>query len=47
MIAFMDQIDFQAFDISQFIRRFFDKALYQVNMFFVKKDSFLIADKTW
>lgn len=47
MIAFMDDKGFQAYDISQFIRRPFDKALYQVDMFFVKKDSFLVADKTW
>ena len=47
MVNFMDKKDFQAYDISQFIRRPFDKALYQVDMFFVKKDSFLVADKTW
>lgn len=47
VIAFMDDKGFQAYDISQFIRRPFDKALYQVDMFFVKKDAALIADKTW
>lgn len=47
MIGFMDQKGFQAYDISQFMRRPFDKALYQVDMFFVKKESWLIADKTW
>lgn len=47
MIAFMDQKGFQAYDISHFMRRPFDKALYQVDMFFVKKNSFLIADKRW
>lgn len=47
MIAFMNDKGFQAYDISQFIRRPFDKALYQVDMFFIKKDAALIADKTW
>ncbi len=47
MIAFMDQNGFQAYDISQMMRRPFDNALYQVDVFFVKKDSRLIADKTW
>ena len=47
MIAFMDSKNFQAYDISQFMRRPFDKALYQVDMFFVKKDSRLIKDKNW
>lgn len=47
MIRFMDANDFQAYDISQFIRRPFDKALYQIDMFFVKKGSYLVADKIW
>ena len=47
MMAFMNDKGFQAYDISQFIRRPFDKALYQVDMFFVKKDSALVADKVW
>ncbi len=47
MISFMDEKGYQAYDISQFIRRPFDKALYQVDMFFIKKDSPLIADKRW
>lgn len=47
MISFMDKRNFQAYDISQFMRRPFDKALYQVDMFFIKKDSSLIADKRW
>lgn len=47
MIAFMDKKGFQAYDISQFIRRPFDKALYQVDMFFVKKSSFIVGDKNW
>jgi hypothetical protein len=47
MLSFMDAKGFQAYDISQFIRRPFDKALFQLDMFFVKKDSSLIADKRW
>jgi FkbM family methyltransferase len=47
MVSFMDRRDFQAYDISQFIRRPFDKALFQVDMFFVKKSSGLIAGKHW
>jgi len=47
MISFMDEKDFQAYDISHFIRRPFDKALYQLDMFFVKKRSPLVASKRW
>lgn len=47
MLNFMDERGFQVYDISHFIRRPFDKALYQADIFFVKKDSQLIADKTW
>lgn len=47
VLNFMDEKGFQAYDISHFIRRPFDKSLYQMDMFFVKKDSFLIAEKRW
>lgn len=47
MLNFMDGKGFQAYDISQFIRRPYDKALYQVDMFFVKKNSPLIGEKRW
>lgn len=47
MVSFMDKKNFQAYDISQFMRRPFDKALYQIDMFFVKKDSPLVASKRW
>lgn len=47
MLNFMDANDFTAYDISQFMRRPLDKLLFQIDMFFVKKDSFLIADKRW
>ena len=47
MLNFMDAKGFQAYDISQFIRRPYDKALYQVDMFFVKKNSPFIGEKRW
>ena len=47
MLNFMDANDFTAYDISQFMRRPLDKLLFQIDMFFVKKDSFLIADRRW
>ncbi len=47
VVAFMDQRNFQPYDISHFIRRPFDKALFQIDMFFVKKDSGLVGDMNW
>lgn len=47
MIHFMDEKGFQAYDISQFIRRPYDKALYQIDMFFAKKESFLTNERRW
>ena len=47
VIRFMDEHNFQAYDISQFMRRPYDKSLYQVDMFFVKQDSLLISAKRW
>jgi len=47
MISFMDKKDFQAYDISQFMRRPFDKALYQADIFFVNKNSSLVSEKRW
>ena len=47
MLNFMDTKNFRAYDISQFMRRPLDKTLFQVDMFFVKKDSNLLADKSW
>lgn len=47
MITYMDENNFQPYDISSLMRRPFDKALYQVDMFFVKKDSKLVAGRKW
>ena len=45
LMNFMDSLDFQMYDISQFIRRPFDKAMYQMDIFFVKKNSPWVTDK--
>ncbi len=47
VVNFMDSRNFNAYDISQLIKRPFDQALFQIDMFFVKKDSFLLEDKRW
>ncbi len=47
VISFMDARNFQAYDISQFMRRPYDMALFQIDMFFVKKTSSLLASKRW
>jgi FkbM family methyltransferase len=47
VVSFMDNRNFQAYDISHFIRRPFDKALFQIDMFFVKKNSSLVMDTRW
>ena len=43
----MDTKGLRTYDILQFMPRPLDKALFQVDMFIVKKDSFLTADKSW
>ena len=47
MINYMDAKNFQAYDISQFMRRPFDKVLFQIDMFFVKNNSSLIHSERW
>lgn len=47
MITFMDKRGFQAYDIPQFIRRPYDKTLYQLDVLFVKKTASWISDKRW
>lgn len=46
-IKFMDDNNFQLYDITQFIRRPFDKALYQMDVIFIKKDSKYITGRQW
>lgn len=47
VINFMDEKDFQIYDICGLMRRPLDKALFQSDMLFVRKDSILISDKKW
>ena len=47
VIQFMDNHNFQMYDITQFMRRPFDRALYQLDVMFIKKNSKLIAEKRW
>lgn len=47
VVNYMQQQQFQAYDISQFIRRPYDKALWQIDMLFVKKSSPYISEKRW
>ncbi len=44
---FMDVLGFQIYDITQFIRRPFDKAMYQMDVIFIKKDSAYVNDRNW
>ncbi len=43
----MDDNGFQSYDICKFIRRPFDKALYQGDLLFIKMDSRFIKDRRW
>ena len=45
--AYMDAQGFQAYDICQFMRRPFDKALFQMDVLFVKKNSSYVNDGNW
>ena len=47
VVNYMQHHGFQAYDISQFIRRPYDKALWQIDMLFVKNNSRFITDKRW
>ncbi len=47
VLNFMDKHHFQAYDICSIMRRPLDKALFQSDLLFVKKDSFLIQNKKW
>ena len=45
--SYMDAQGFQAYDICQFMRRPFDKALFQMDVLFVKKNSSFVNDGNW
>jgi FkbM family methyltransferase len=47
VMNFMDSNGFQLYDITQLMRRPFDKALFQSDFLFIKKTSSLIAAKRW
>lgn len=47
VMNYMDQNGFQLYDISQFMRRPYDKALYQSDFLFIKKNSTFISQKRW
>lgn len=44
---FMDAQGFQVYDICQFMRRPYDKALYQMDVLFIKKNSSFVNDGNW
>jgi FkbM family methyltransferase len=47
VMNYMNDQGFQLYDISQFMRRPFDKALYQSDFLFIKKNSIFISQKRW
>jgi FkbM family methyltransferase len=47
VMNYMDVHGFQLYDITQFLRRPFDKALYQADFLFIKKSSSFISSKRW
>lgn len=47
VVEYMNQKNFQPYDISQFIRRPYDSALWQIDLLFVKQNSKFIADQRW
>jgi len=47
MFNHMDGLNFQLYDISQFMRRPSDNALFQIDALFIKKDSKFISNRIW
>jgi FkbM family methyltransferase len=47
VVHFMNNRGFQSYDICQFMRRPYDKALYQIDLLFIKKNSRFISCKRW
>ena len=47
VLNFMDKHNFQTYDICSILRRPLDKALFQSDLLFIKKDSPLIQSKKW
>jgi len=47
VMNYMDEHGFQLYDISQFMRRPYDKALYQSDFLFIRKSASFISQKRW
>lgn len=47
VMNYMDKLGFQLYDISQFMRRPYDGALYQCDFLFISKKSIYISEKRW
>ena len=47
VVGWLNERDFVAFDVCDFVRRPLDHALWQVDVVFVRRDGRLRADKTW
>lgn len=47
IMNYMDKLNFQLYDISQFMRRPLDLALFQVDALFIRRDSVYIKDRNW
>lgn len=47
VLNFMDEKDFQLYDISQIMRRPFDNAIFQLDILFIHKKSSFISKKVW
>ena len=47
MVLFMDDKGFQVYDICQLMRRPFEKALFQMDVLFIQKNSGIIAETSW
>lgn len=47
VLNFMDEQNFQLYDISQIMRRPYDNALYQMDILFIDKNSTFIKKKAW
>ncbi len=45
VLEFMNVHNFVAYEILELHRRLIDNALIQIDIFFLRKDSFLLADK--
>ncbi len=47
VLIFMNERNFEPYDVTELMRRPFDKALFQLDVMFVKKSSRLLESKRW